>query len=111
MFFKGHKKISAETLIDLKRYIDLCYPRPVEREESAPLEDSADFAGAMRVPQPAKPQTGRRVNKKSAQTASAPYAAAYTLAAFTAPGAGSAAVTSGQPLFAAMIPAQAFPQP
>ena len=76
MFFKGHKKISAETLIDLKRYIDLCYPRPVEREESAPLDDSADFAGAMRVPQPAKPQTGRRVNKKSAQTASAPYAAA-----------------------------------
>ena len=76
MFFKGHKKISAETLIDLKRYIDLCYPRPVEREESAPLDDSADFTGAMRVPQPAKPQTGRRVNKKSAQTASAPYAAA-----------------------------------
>lgn len=76
MFFKRHKKISSETLIDLKRYIDLYYPQPVECRECALPEDSADFAGAMRAPQPAKPQTGRRVNKKSAQTASAPYAAA-----------------------------------
>ncbi len=75
MFFKGHKKISAETLIDLKRYIDLCYPQSVECEERAPLDDSAGFAGAMRAPQAAEPRRGRRVNEKSVQSDSAPYAA------------------------------------
>ncbi len=76
MFFKRHKKISAETLIDLKRYIDLCYPQHVECEERAPLDDSADFAGAMRAPQASRPHTGMRVNKKAVQSDFAPYAAA-----------------------------------
>ena len=80
MFLKRHKKISAETLIDLKRYIDLCYPQPVEREGFTGLEDSEDFAGAM-PPMLAPSQTsescaGRSVNKKSARIAPAPYAAA-----------------------------------
>ena len=80
MFFKRQKKISAETLIDLKRYIDLCYPQPTAYEECAPVSGAEDFSApppVMRAPsQTSESRAKFRVNNRSVQSAPAPYAAA-----------------------------------
>ncbi len=65
MFFQKHKNLSAETLLDLKRYIDRFFPEETPREEAC-------CDAAMPVP---KPSAARGLHKNAAvpfQAAAAP---------------------------------------
>ncbi len=78
MLFKKHKNISAETLIDLKSYIDLHYPEESLREMPLPsCEDAAPQEYCASMPQP-KPKSfsHRSVKHRSEKQRSIPQSCA-----------------------------------
>ena len=65
MLFRKHKKISAETLIDLKRYIDSQFPGEAARDECTPQ------AASCCTPQAAREKFAGAAKRRSTQETAA----------------------------------------
>ena len=79
MLFKKHKKISAETLIDLKKYMDICLGVTLAGDECAPCAEEPVSYGAPLMQPSAAPVYDKRPKPEKRGKKAAAFQAAQSL--------------------------------